>query len=294
MPRLAILTLLMCILSRSGASAQTASSPSGQFRSGVVLYEKFFQTPDDGPREDVWAGLMEIRLEDPMPVDERVRFYTRLELLQYRQLGSSPGALLGVRRRGRTHMFDAYGLVQWNRPRSDIGDELEKADHLGGGGSYTYRVFAGLHLTGRGEYKEEFLKPERITGSRFREFGGIASYRLLSGKLVPEAGFYEGQRTTGSASGAYVQETTAVGIRMPAAPRTLLNIRYRQRVREYAIRPGTTVARVDRREQVGADLDISAVGNLVLNLWSAVERGQSTRGSGFVARTFGAGFSVVY
>jgi hypothetical protein len=295
MLRSATLTFLVCVLSTADAAAQLGPSPSGQFRAGGTFYEKFFQEPDDGPRQDVWAALMEIRFEDPLA--NRLRAYTRIELLQYRELGSSPGVRVGVRRRGRSHTLDTYGTMRWNRPRSDVGDELEKADQLGGGASYTYRIIAGLQLSGQAEYREEFLKTQRVTGSRFHEFGGALGYRAFGGRVSPEVAFLRGTRRTSSVSGAYVQDTTSMRIRSSVVPRVSLNARYRHRLREYTIREATSrnFGREDRRQQLGADVDISLGSNLILNLSGAVEKGWSTRpGRAFVARTFGAGFTRRY
>ena len=286
--------VLAFVVAPARAAAQLPTA-SGQFRSGGVYYEKFFQASNDGPREDVWAAMMEVRLEDQIPVDHRLRAYARIELVQYRKLGLSPGALYGFKRRGRSHAFDFYGAVQWNRPRSDIGDVLEKADRVGGGGSYTYRVVAGLHLTGRGEYKEEFLKPQRVTASRVFEVGGVVAYRALAGKLVPEVAYYEGQRRTGKASSGYVQESGAAGLRIALIPRLDLTARYLERVRRYEFLPNpTAVMRVDRRKQVDGEIDIALGGGLVLNLSGSVEKARSTRGRSFVTRTFEAGFTVIY
>lgn len=293
-----VTSLLLCasVLSAVNAAAQARPTPSGEFRTGGVFYENFFQAPDDGPRRDVWAALIEVRFEDPVADDDRLRAYTRIEFLQFREIGSSPGVLVGVKRRGRTHRFDAYGTMQWNRPRSDVGDELDRADQLGGGASYAYRL-AGLQVAGQAEYREEFLKPERITASRFHEAGGSLSYRAFDGRVVPEIGLLQGRRHTGIARNEYVQETAYVELRTSAVPRVSLNTRYRWRRRDYTVRDVTSrnFGRVDRREEVRATMDISLAEPLFWNVSAAVEHARSTRpGRAFVAKSFGTGFTLRY
>jgi hypothetical protein len=294
MRRIVLLVFLTCVLSAADAAAQASSSPSGQLRTGGFFYEKSYDASDDNPRQEVWAGTLEIRFEDPLADDDRLRAYTRIEFQQYRELGSSPGALVGVRRRGRRHSFDLYGSMQWNRPRLDVGDDLEKADLPGAAGSYTYRIVAGLQATAEAEYREEFLKPQRITGSRVRELGTIVSYR---GPLTPEIAFHRGLRTTGNRSNEYVQEGISVGLRSSAVPHVSINAHYRQRRREYTIeeRTARNFARVDRRNQITAGIDISSGEHVIWNLSGAVERGDSTRpGRGFTSRTLSAGCTLTY
>jgi hypothetical protein len=285
--------ILVWALSAANAAAQTAS---GEFRTSGAYHENFFQAPDDGPRRNVWVASTEIRIEDPLADDNRLRAYTSIEFLQARDIGSSPAALIGVRRRGRTHRFDTYVTMLWNRPRSDVGDELEKADQLGGGAKYAYRI-AGLELASQADYREEFLKPQRITASRSYEGGGSIAYRAFSGRVVPEIGFLQGRRITGNARNEYVQDTAYVELRMSAVPHIALDARYRLRRRDYTVQDVTAknFAREDRREQVRANLDISFEGPLVWNFFGTVEEGRSTRpGRAFVAKSFGAGFTLRY
>jgi hypothetical protein len=294
MLRTILVAFFICVLSAADTVAQTSRSPSGQFRTGGFFYEKSFDESEENPRQEVWAGTLEIRFEDPLANDDRLRAYARIELQQYRELGSSPGALVGVKRRGRSHSFDVYGAMQWNRPRLDVGDDLETADLPGAAGSYTYRIVGGLQLTALAEYREEFLKPQRITGSRIHELGAMVSYR---GPVTPEVTFDRGLRKTGNPSNEYVQEGIAFGVRSSAIPRVSMNAHYRQRRREYTIQELTArnLGRVDQRDQITAGVDISSGDTVSWNLSGAVERGDSTRpGRGFISRTFTAGFTLTY
>lgn len=287
--------LLVSTLSALTASAQSRS-PSAEFRTAGAFYGNYFQVPDSGVRKDVWGAVTEIGFEDPVADSDRTRSYARIELLQLREIGTSPAVLFGVKRRGRTHRFDVYATMQWNRPRSDVGDELERADQLGGGAEYTLRV-AGFQMTGEGEYREEFLKPQRVTTSRTYEAGGSFGYRAFRGRVVPEVGLLRGRRMTGIARTEYVRDTSYVGLRMTAVPRLSIGVRYRRRLRDYTIQDvnSKNFGREDRRDQIRASVDIATDGPLIWNCFGAVEEGRSTRpGRAFVAKSFGMGFTLRY
>lgn len=296
MLRTVALVSLIAFASVTPAAAQFGPTASGEFRTSGSYYENFFQTPGTGVPRDVWVASTEIRFEDPLSDDNRLRAYTRIEFLQLRDIGSSPGATFGVRRRGKMHRVDVNAAMQWNRPRSDVGDELEQADLLTGNASYTLRVI-GLELTAESEYRQEFLRPNRVTASRFQEAGASIGYRAFGGRVVPEIGMYSGRRDTGNAKDEYDQVTKQVGLRVAAIPHVSLDTRYRLRHRDYTIQDirSKNFGRDDRREQFRAGLDIALNGPLVWNLFGAVDKGTSTRKNrNFETRSFGTGFTLRY
>src|SRR5262249_35693891 len=155
--------------------------------------------------------------------------------------------------------------------------------------SYTYRV-VGLELTSEAEYREEFLKPERITASRFYEVGGSIAYRAFRGRVIPEIGVLHGRRHTGSARNEYVQETAYAALGLQAVPHVSLAMRYRRRRRDYTVPDvrSKNFGREDERGQARATLDVSLGGPLIWNFIGATEEGRSTRpGRAFVAKSFG-------
>lgn len=277
-------------------AATTAPSASGEIRTGAIFYENFFQDSNAGARRDIWAGQLQVRLENPLGQTERLRAYTRIEFLQYRQLGSSPGVIVGVKRQGRWQIFDVSGGMQWNRPRSDIGEELEQADLLGSSGSYTLRI-PGIQFSGQAMYREEFLRPERVTGSRFHEYGGAIALRPFRGRVTPEVGYLQGVRSTGNARDEYVQETRFVAVRITAIPRVYASARYRKRRREYTVAEiaSSNYGREDRRDTVSASVDIALSRRLSVSLSGGTEDGSSSRpGRDFVARYLTTGFVLRY
>jgi hypothetical protein len=288
---------ILCVLSPVTAAAQRFPITTGEFRTANTFYENFFQVATDGSRRSIWASRMELRLEETLVDEDRLRTYLHIEFLQFQEIGSSPGAVFGIKRRGRSHSFDVSAGMQWNRPRSDVGDELERAEILGAVATYAYRIVGGLHLTSQAEYREEYLKPERITASRFHEVGGGIRYRAFGGRLTPDVGFLRGVRDTGNAQNQYVQKTLYAELRTSALPRTSVAGRYRHRARDYTVPEvrAKNFGREDQRHQTSATLDVALWGNLIWNCSAAFEEGRSTRpGRSFSARTFSTGFTLAY
>ena len=281
---------------RASAAATAAPSASGEIRTGATFYENFFQDSNAGARRDIWAGQLEVRLENPIGASEQLRAYTRIEFLQFHDLGSSPGVIAGLKRSGRWQFFDVSGGMQWNRPRSDVGEELEQADLLGGTASYTLRI-PGLQFNGQALYREEFLRPERITGSRFHEYGGGIALRPFRGRVMPEVGYLRGVRVTENAYDEYMQETRYAGLRISAIPRVYVSARYRKRRREYTIADiaSTNYGREDRRDNVSASVDVTLSRRISVSVSGGIEEGTSSRpGRDFVARYAGTGFVLRY
>lgn len=269
----------------------------GYLRMGGIFHENFFQLPGDGPRRDVVAGLLEVRIEERLGRHGGVRAYTRLDLLQFERLGTSPGVMGGVRRVDGTHQFDLALSSQWNRPRFDGGgDELEQANAIGGSGSYRFRPVRSLELVALAEYRRESLKINTFQDSETHDLGAALQYRAFRRRVSTEVGFMRGARRMSAPGQEYEQETVYVLVRTGAIPRTYLSVRYRNRLREYMVGDVTAsnFGREDRRQQVTAYLDITLRGNLVWNLSGAFEQADSTRSSSaFRARQVGTAISVM-
>lgn len=269
---------------------------TGYIRMGGIRYENLFQLPDDGPRRDVLAGVLELRIEENLGRYHPISAYMRADLFQFQQLGLSPGVRAGLRRVRGTHQFDLSVAAQWNRPRFDSGDELEQLHVASAAGSYTLRVVPPLDLIALGEYHRESLKVNRDQDSESREVGGAVRLRLFGRRVSAEAGLLQGARETTRLDQEYVQETAYVQVRSAAIPRTYVSVRYRARTRDYTIENATSrnFGRQDRRRQVTCYLDIALWGNLVWNLSGGLEQGDSTRTtSAFRSRQFATMFSVM-
>jgi len=268
---------------------------TGYIRMGGVYHENFFQLPDDGPRADVVAGVLELRVEERLGRTGALRAYTRADVFHFRHLGSSPGALVGVRRTGGANQFDVAVTGQWNRPRFDIDDDPQQANVIGGTGSYTLRVIRPLELMVLGEYSRQWLKQNAGVRSATYDVGGAVLYRPIR-RLSTEIGMLKGGRDIADANQLYLNETAYVALRTSIIPRTYVSLRYRTRVRDYTTDDtrSSNFRRQDRREQVTAYLDLTLGGNLVWNLSAGLEEAESTkRGSGFRSKQFGTTLSVM-
>jgi hypothetical protein len=269
---------------------------TGYIRMGGILYENLFQLPNDGPRRDVPAGVLELRVEESLGRDDAFRAYTRADVFQFQQLGFSPGIQGGLRRVQGANQFDLSLSVQWNRPRFDRGDELEQANVLAANGSYTLMVVSSLELIALAEYQRDSLKLKRDQDSESHDLGGALRYRAFGRHVTAEVGVMQGARETSRPDQEYVQETQYVLVRTTAIPRTYLSVRYRTRLRDYIIEDAKSrnFGRQDRRQQMTCYLDIALWGNLVWNLSGGFEQGESTRTtSAFRSKQFATTFSVM-
>jgi hypothetical protein len=292
--------LLIGVLTSAGESAAQEffhdPQASGQVRAAVVSYDNFFQAPTGRATRDVRGGLLEFRMEQTVGESDRLKAYTHLEFVTFRGLGASPGLVVGVKRKGRVHSFEVESASQWNRPRSDVGDELELGNLFGGAASYAIRVVGALQVMALGEYRAEFLKDQGTPDTRFREFGGALTYRAFGGRLSPEVGLTRGTRTASNANADYVQRTPYINIRT-TLPRVNLGVRYKQPRREYLVADlmSKNFARKDRRRSMSASVDISIGEHQLWSFFGGLDEGSSTRaGRAFIARSFGTGFILAY
>ena len=298
--RTTVAMLVMILVSAIESAAQDffyLPESSGQFRTATVFYDNFFQDPIAGTMREVWAGLVELRLEETVGGSDRLKAYMRLEYIQFRRLGSSPGAVAGLKRRGQRHSFDAGAAFQWNRPRSSVGDELEQADLASGTATYSYRIAGGLEIGAHGEHRIEFLRDSGLPDSRFREFGATVAYSAFRGRLSSEVDLMRGMRLAENPSGEYVEETRQVSVRASPGQWVTLSVRYRQRDREYpgAAPRSSNFLRQDRRRSISGAVDVSLGEHLRWNVSGGVDKGDSTRpGRTFAATLLGTGFTLAY
>lgn len=294
---------LVCLLAAAGDAAaqnrpETMTLPpevSGYIRTGGILFENFFQLPDDLPRPDIWAGVLEVRVEEHMGFDGGFRAYARGDLFQFQHRGLSPGVVGGLRRVLGTHRFDASLSAQWNRPRFDSGDSLEQANILVGNGSYSLAV-SSLEVAALIEYLGESLKLRRGQDSVSRDAGFAIRYGAFARRVSAEVGWMQGARESEDLAQDYGQETRWVVMRTSAIPRVYLSARYRTRVRDFTIDNATSrnFGRQDRRRQLTGYVDIALWGNLVWNLSGGYEDADSTRGtSAFRSKQFATTVSVM-
>ena len=113
---------------------------SGYIRMGGVHFDNFYQLPDGLPHPSMWAGVLEVRVEEHLGSDGGFRAYTRADLFQFQQRGLSPGVLGGFRHIQGINRFDVSLAAQWNRPRFDSGDTPEQANIFIANGGYTLAV----------------------------------------------------------------------------------------------------------------------------------------------------------
>ena len=293
-----VLTLLISGESSAQNRPEVMAFPpevSGYIRMGGIFHENFFQLPDDGPRRDVLAGVLELRIEERLGRTGAVRAYTRADLFHFRQLGSSPGALVGVRRVQGVNQFDVAVTGQWNRPRFDNDDDPHQANVIGGTARYSVRVVRPLELAALGEYSRQWLTRDGGSRSATYDVGAAVQYRPIR-SLSAEVGVLQGNREIADDNQRYVNETAYLAVRTSVIPRTYVSLRYRTRVRDYTtdIATSSNFRRQDRREQVTAYLDLTLSESLVWNLSAGLEEAESTkRGSSFRSKQFGTTLSVI-
>lgn len=296
----AVTVLIVVLTSAVESAAQEffhEPQSSGQFRAAAVSYDNFFQAPTGRASRDVLAGLLELRMEETVGESDRLKAYLDFEYITFRELGASPGLVVGVKRKGRAHSFEVETSFQWNRPRSDVGDELELGNLFGGAASYAYKVVGALQLVALGEYRAEFLDDQSTPDTRFREVGGALAYRAFGGRLSPEVGLTRATRDASNANADYVQRTPYLNIRTTAVPRVNLGVRYKQPRREYLVADpmSKNFARKDHRRSVSASVDISIGEHQLWCFFGGLDEGVSTRaGRAFVARSFGTGLTLRY
>jgi len=268
---------------------------SGYMRMGGILFENFFQLPDDLPRRDMWAGVLEVRVEEHLGREGGFRAYTRADLFEFQHRGLSPGLLGGFRRVEGLHRFDISLSRQWNRPRFDSGDSPEQANILVANASYSL-VVSSLELAAMVEHLDESLKLRRGLDSVSRDAGVAMRYAAFRRRLSAEVGVMQGTREATDLAQEYRQETRWVVVRTSAVPRVYLSARYRTRVRDFTIEDvaSRNFGRQDRRRQLTAYLDIALWGNLVWNLSGGLEEAESTRRtSAFRSKQFATTVSVM-
>lgn len=268
---------------------------SGYIRMGGIHFDNFFQLPDELPRRDMWAGVLEARVEHHLGSDGGFRAYTRADLFQFQHRGLSPGLLGGVRRVQGMHRFDVSLLAQWNRPRFDSGDSPEHATILGGYGSYSLNV-ASLEVAALAEYVVESPKLRPGQDSASHDEGFAIRYSLFRRRLSAEVGATQGMREADDLSQNYAQETRWIAVRTSAIPRVYLSARYRTRERDYTIESAASrnYGREDRRRQLTGYLEIALWGNVVWNLSGGFEDAESTRRtSAFRSKQFATTLSVM-
>ena len=291
-----VLSLVMTVPSSAQNRPEVMAFPpevTGYIRMGTILHENFFQLPDDGPRRDVLAGVLELRIEERL--DGGVRAYTRADIFQFRELGSSPGAMVGVRRIQGINQFDVAVMGQWNRPRFDHDDDPQQANVLGGLANYSVRVLPRLELMTMGEYSRQWLKGDARTRSATYEVGGAARVRPIR-SLTAEVGLLRGGNDIDDLNQRYLNETQYVAVRTSIVPRAYVSLRYRTRVRDYTTDDvkSSNRARQDRREQITGYVDLTLGDTLVWGLSAGLEDAESTkRGSGFRAKQFGTTLTVM-
>lgn len=301
--RVATLVWALCLSIAAAGDAAAQNRPeimsvpevNGYIRMGGVLFENFFQLPDDLPRRDMWAGVLEVRVEEHLGRDGGFRAYTRADLFEFQHRGLSPGVLGGFRRVEGLNRFDVALSAQWNRPRFDSGDSPEQANILVGNASYSLALWS-LELAAMAEYLDESLKLRRGQDSVSRDAGVAIRYRAFRRRVSAEVGVMQGTREASDLAQDYTQETRWVVVRSSVVPRMYLSARYRTRVRDFTIEDVTSrnFGRQDRRRQLTGYVDITLWGNLVWNLSGGFEEADSTRStSAFRSKQFATTVSVM-
>lgn len=304
-PRKGLGPLLAVVLSVAAADPAVAQNRpdvmrvppevSGYIRMGGVLFENFFQLPDDLPRRDMWAGVLELRVEEHLGRDGGFRAYVRGDLFEFQHRGLSPGVLGGLRRVEGVHRFDASVLAQWNRPRFDSGDSPEQANILAGSSSYAL-AFPMLELAAMVEYVDESLRLRPGFDSVSKDGGLAARFKAFRSRITAEVGVMQGVRESPDLAQEYEQETKWIVVRTSAIPRVYLSARYRTRMRDFTIADLTSrnFGRQDRRRQVTGYIDVALWGNLVWNVSGGFEEAGSTRRtSAFRSKQFATTLSVM-
>lgn len=298
-PRTAAFLFVLASTVATESAAQEFFYPpkdSGLFRTAAVYYENFFQAPTGRATRDVVATLLEVRLEETAGASERSKAYVHVEYVQFRTLGSSPGLVVGFKRKGR-HSFDVGTSFKWNRPRSDVGDDLELGNLYEGSAMYAYRIVSGLQVMALGEYRAEFLQDQSTPDTRYREFGGALAYRAFGDRLSSEAGLVHGRRRASNANVNYIQQSPYVSVRTTAVPRVNISMRYKAPRREYVVADPASknFGRQDRRQSTSASVDVSIRKRVLWNVFGEIDRGESTRtGRAFRARSLSTGITLTY
>lgn len=304
--------LLMCfLLCSEEAGAQLPPAVSGQLRTGAGFTENFLQGPETGPQQDVWSSRVELRIDQRVGTERRVRGYARFELVHYQQYGYAPAVLAGVARDGRAHSLDVAGAFQWNRPRFDVSDLPQRADVAAFNGRYGYRAGRVLEVFGLAGYRLEYTIPlaaaprspldsgPRGVGPQndadVAEYGGGLRVRSFGRAFSPEVGYLRSTRRTDVGAEDYLEDAAYVLIRSALGPRVTLNARYRHRLRHYLTEASgaRNYGREDVRRQLTGSIELGLTRSLLWNLSGGVERGESSRaGRDYVTSILESGVAV--
>ena len=268
------------------AGAQVEPSPAGEplLESGVrvqgLLFDNFFQLPDDADGDDVQALEVEGRIAwRPGPDAPLEVFGTAGALFYSDDISESPGLGVGVRRNARPSSFELVAELFLDRPSLDVGDTFDQADVLRLAGQYGYRVTADWELTAMGELqRQEF---ERASG-RDNDFllgGGAVRYRGWGYDLSPEVGVEIGERDADDPNEDHEQTEIWLKLRSVPVPPLYLSLRLRSRSRDYSVGDpaASNFGREDDRVQVALTADCTVTELLALTLYYAWEDADSTK-----------------
>lgn len=293
---LGMLVLALAPLAWAGDAAAQTAPVQAEVRVNTTHFVNFFQAADLAPQENVWARALEARLGRRPEVD-RVAPFARVVFESFGGLGPAGGLFGGVMQETSRGHLGIEGGYQWNRPRFDVGDEFERANIASAAGEYAHRITPAVELRGEAEYQRELYDVRQTKNNHLLGAGGAVRYRGFGSDFSPEVGWLWGARNAVDANEDYRQRTLYVQLRSAAIPATYLSVRYRHRFRDYLVAlPGASnVAREDRRQQWAVATDVTLTSHLVLNVYFARERAESTRATRtFTVRSLTMGLTYAF
>lgn len=249
-------------------------------RGSGQLYENFFQSPSDG--ENVTALTGEVGAS--LGLTRGLRAYGSVNYLHFLddEIEGSPGIRVGLRGDRRPHGFDVYAEQLSNRPSFDL-DEFQGAEIRRLAGEYTYRFLPDWQASVDGELEGQEFDGTPQRDNRFGSLGAAVRWRG-SRVFSPELGVRFGNRDVEDELQTYGQRETYIQVRSQTTERLYLSVRLRDRRRDYA-----NIPRDDTRRQIAVSADYTLVPNIVLNLYGARERVDTTLPN----RDFTAGLWIV-
>lgn len=268
------------------AYAQSERPVEAQVRFDTTHYDNFFRTADGRSQENLWGQSIQARL-GRRPDRGEIAPFVRVEFESIRGVGQAAGVLGGVRNETPRRTIVVQGGYDWNRPRFDVGDELERADILSIDGEYSRRLTRAVEVRGLGEYGHESFNVDPSKDNHLYSSGGAVRFRGFGSGFSPELGWLWSGRNVVDANEDYRQRTFYVQVRSAAIPSTYLSVRYRRGFRDYVIQQPTAsnFNREDRRAQWTAAADLTLTRHVLLNVYFVRERSDSTR----VTRSFTTG-----
>lgn len=278
-----------------------------QFAVRGLVYDNFFRAPEDSLAQEVRAAGGQLRMI--ARATPSFGAYLELEYIVYDEVDPSSGITAGIRLDARRHRLDLHvetlRTVRWHegptearrdRPAFQQGDDLDAADVLGVGGTYSLRVSEDWEVKSLGNFQR--LSFDSLSSSTVSYgYGAALRYRGLGYAFSPEVGIATGERRATPSEADHTQRDVYVKLRSMPTSFAYLSARYRIRSRDYAtaLPSESNFGREDDRRQWAFTADLMAGDHFVFNVYHAMETTESTLQSrGYDSRVTSAGITLKF